>query len=318
MLTAWIFTFIVGVGLIVWGAEAFADNLGEASVELGVSSFALALLLAGAEPEELATVVTAALKHSPGLAFGDVIGANVTACLVALGVGAIVAPLSFRGSALLYGILALPLGALGAWASWNGHVTRSIGLLLVASYAAYVALIWRLERKPPALGEVEEIEEARRRARRGTSRIGRTLGFVLAGVAAMIVGAGLLVESVQRFAAGEALEMRLGLSVVGFATGFELIVVAWSTARRGATEAAVAAVVGSFAYNATMTLGAGALASPLRISDAAALHVPWIFMVGALTLALGLSLRAREIGRVGGLILLAAYACFVGMVFWLG
>jgi hypothetical protein len=46
-------------------------------VALRVSSFALALLLAGAEPEELATGVAASLRHAPGVAFGDVIGANV-------------------------------------------------------------------------------------------------------------------------------------------------------------------------------------------------------------------------------------------------
>ena len=31
---------------------------------------------------------------------------------------------------------------------------------------------------------------------------------------------------------------------------------AWSSARRGISDAVVAAVIGSFAYNATMTLGA--------------------------------------------------------------
>jgi hypothetical protein len=46
---------VVGVGGIVWGAETFAEHLAPAAVALGVSSFALAMLLAGAEPEELAT-----------------------------------------------------------------------------------------------------------------------------------------------------------------------------------------------------------------------------------------------------------------------
>jgi cation:H+ antiporter len=60
-----------------------------------VSTFTLALLLAGAEPAELATGVAASLRHAPAFAFGDVVGANVAMCLVALGVGALVAPLPF-------------------------------------------------------------------------------------------------------------------------------------------------------------------------------------------------------------------------------
>lgn len=96
MVVLWLLAFAAGVALIVWGAEAFAEHLGRASVRLGVSSFALALLLAGAEPEELATAVAGSLRGSPGIALGDVVGANVAICLVALCVGAWVTPLPFR------------------------------------------------------------------------------------------------------------------------------------------------------------------------------------------------------------------------------
>ena len=92
----WLLAFVAGVALIVRGSETFAEHLGTASARLGLSSLALALLLAGAEPEELATVIAAALHGSPGIAYGDLIGANVAMCLVALGVGAVIAPLPFR------------------------------------------------------------------------------------------------------------------------------------------------------------------------------------------------------------------------------
>lgn len=122
-------TFAAGVALIVWGAETFAEHLGRASVRLGVSSFALALLLAGAEPEELATAVVASLRGSPGIALGDVVGANVTICLVALGVGAWIAPLPFRAQVMRYTLFGLPLGAIGAWFAWDGMVGRSEGAI---------------------------------------------------------------------------------------------------------------------------------------------------------------------------------------------
>jgi cation:H+ antiporter len=66
----------------------------------------------------------------------------------------------------------------------------------------------------------------------------------------------------------------LSLTVVGFATAFELVGLAWSTARRGVPEAAVAAVMGSFVYNVTMTLGAAAVVRPLTVLDATLLHFP--------------------------------------------
>jgi cation:H+ antiporter len=106
----------------------------------------------------------------------------------------------------------------------------------------------------------------------------------------------------------------LGLTVVGFATAFELVALAWSSARRGITPAVVAAVVGSYTYNATMTLGAGALARPLQITDAAALHGPWLAMLASLVLVLILALPARRLDRRAGVMLVAAYALFVALV----
>lgn len=313
MIILWLAAFLAGVALIVWGAEAFAEHLGVASVRLGVSSFALALLLAGAEPEELATVVVAALRGSPGIALGDVIGANIAICLVALGVGAWIAPLPFRIGVMRYAMLGLPLGAVAAAIAWNGAVSRAEGALLVALYVAYVAAIWIIERRPPALGEVGELDEAREAAEAGKvpARIGRELMIVVAGVAAMAVGASLLVEAVQRITDIEATQTMLGLTLVGFATGFELVVLAWSAARRGISEAVVAGVVGSFAYNVTMTLGAGALAHPLIVVDAASLHIPWLVMLASLSLVILLAAPRGMLGRGAGVVLLAAYPFFV-------
>lgn len=99
--------------------------------------------------------------------------------------------------------------------------------MLVALYALYVAAIWLAERHPPALGEVGELAEAREAAEAGgRRRVGRDLALVLAGVIAMAGGATLLVEAVQRLSGVEATQTRLGLTLVGFATGFELVVLA--------------------------------------------------------------------------------------------
>jgi cation:H+ antiporter len=302
---AWLVLAALGVAAIVWGAETFAEHLATASTRLGVSAFALAVLLAGAEPEELATAVTASLRGAPAIALGDVIGANVVVALVALGVGALVAPLPFDRRVRRYALAGLPAGALAAWAAWDGEVSRPEGLLLVAAYLAFIGGIWALERQPPALGEVGELDEDH-----AAGRVGRELLLVLAGVAAMAVGAVALVEGIRRISDVESTQRGLGLVVVGFATGFELVVLAWSAARRGITSAVVAGVVGSFTYNVTMTLGAGALARPLRVEDAAALHLPWLLMLVALAIPLLLS-RRGQLDRRAGWLLLACYPAFV-------
>ncbi len=117
-------------------------------------------------------------------------------------------------------------------------------------------------------------------------------------------------ERVALTSIGASGGLTLAKGVVGFATGFELVVLAWSASRRGITSAVVAGVVGSFTYNVTMTLGAGALARPLRVADAGALHLPWVLMVASLAIPLVLSLGGR-LDRRAGWLLLACYPAFV-------
>jgi cation:H+ antiporter len=209
-------------------------------------------------------------------------------------------------------LLGLPLGAISAWFAWDGNVTRTEGAVLVLLYFAYVAMIWIIERKPPTLGETEEIEEAVEAVRADhPKRLGPEILLVLAGIAAMAIGSMVLVEGTRRLAPTESGQATLGLTLVGFATGFELVVLAWSTARRGASEAAIAAVVGSFAYNTTMTLGAAAVIHPLALHQAVQMHVPFVLMLASLGLVIALALRRRELGRSIGATLLVSYGMFV-------
>jgi cation:H+ antiporter len=300
---------LAGVGAIVWGAEAFAENLAVAASRLGVTAFALGLLLAGAEPEELATAVAATARGAPAIAFGDAVGANVTICLVAVGVGAVVAPLPFGTRVLRYGVLALPLGAAAVAFAWDGAVGRTEGGVLVAGYVAYVAAIWAAERRPPSLGETGELAEAA--AAPAGRRVGREIAVVLAGLAAMVVGATLLVDAVRDLVDVEADQVLISLTIVGFATGFELVVLAWSSARRGISEAVVAGVLGSYAYNATMTLGVAAVVRPLRVADATLLRPSLVVMLASLGVVLVLALRRRALGRAEGALLLGLYPVFV-------
>ncbi len=308
----WILVIIAGVGAIVWGAETFAKNLGEAAVRLQVSSFALALLLAGAEPEELATTIAASLKGAPAIAFGDVIGANIAICLVALGVGAVIAPLPFGKRVMRYAVLGLPIGVAAVGFIWDGKVQRLEGGILVILYIAYVVTIWLIEHKPPALGETEVLTEAAselaaEQPEKYQNKIGQELLLVVAGLGAMVIGSLLLVEAVRQITHVEETQTRLALTVVGFATAFELVMLCWSAARQGATEVVIAGVVGSFAYNVTMTLGAAALIRPLLIVDATLLHQPALLMLAALVLVILLATPGNELSKLAGGVLLIAY-----------
>lgn len=303
----WLAAMAAGTAAIVWGAERFAEHLADASKRLGVTAFALAILLAGAEPEELATVMTASARGVDGVAFGDVIGANAAIVTIALGVGAWMATIPFGRQVRRYAIGGLAAGLLAAVLMWDGEVGRTEGSVLVVSYVAFVGAIWISERRPPALGEAAELDEGLEDG----GRVGIDLVWVVAGLAALTVGSIMLVEGVRQITDIEQTQTRLGLTVVGFATAFELVVLAWSASRHGVTEAVIAGVVGSYAYNMSMSLGAGALVAPISIDDSGFLHAPLVAMLALMAAAILLARRHDRLDRRDAAVLLAGYPVFV-------
>ena len=303
----WLVAMAAGTASIVWGAERFAEHLADASKRLGITAFALAVLLAGAEPEELATVVTASARSVDGVAFGDVIGANAAIVTVALAIGAWIVVVPFGRMVRRYAIGGLAAGVFAAVFMWDGDVGRVEGAVLVASYVAFIAAIWLTERRPPAMGEAGELDEEVD----GGGRVGVDLVWVVAGLAALTVGSIVLVEGVRRLTGIEETQTRLGLTVVGFATAFELVVLAWSASRRGITEAVVAGVVGSYAYNMTMSLGVGALVAPISIDDRTLLHAPIVVMLSLMVVVIALAVRHDRLDRRDAVLLAVGYPIFV-------
>jgi cation:H+ antiporter len=300
--------------LLVAGAELFVDNAAGAARRLGVTVLAVGLLLAGAEPEELLTGILAALRDRPGLAAGDAVGANLTMLTAALGLAALARPLPFGRRVRAYAGLSAVAGLLALAALADGRVSRVEGALLVAGYASLVALVWWREREPPALGELAELGEGAEpgdgAAAEGRPPRSATLALLLAvaGIGVMLLGGNAAVAGAVRVvdALGQS-DTAVGLTLLALATTAELFALVWSAARRGATEIAVAGVVGSAAYNATATLGAAALARPLTVSGLG----PPAAVAAVLPLVIVALAWRGHLNRLAGAALVAGYVAFV-------
>src|SRR5438270_8055390 len=138
----------VSAVLLIVGAELFAENAGAASRGLRITVFAAAFLLAGAEPEEMITAAIASGRHHPGLAAGDVIGANLTMLTLVLGLAALARPLPFTGRVRGYAVWSALAGGLAVLSIAGGGIARWQGGLLLAAYLGGVALLWWRERQP--------------------------------------------------------------------------------------------------------------------------------------------------------------------------
>lgn len=295
---------LLAAGLLVAGAELFVENAAAAARRLGVTVLAVGVLLAGAEPEELLTAVLAAAQDRPGLAAGDALGANVTMLTGALGLAALVRPLPvgrrtrlYAGGSTVAGLLAL--------AALQGGISRLEGVLLLLAYVALVAAVWVKEKRPPSIGEMAEVEEAVAEDRAPVT----ALAVLLAGLVLMTAGGVAAVEGATRLVASTGTsDSAVGLTALALATTAELFAIVLAAARHGVEEVAVAAVVGSAAYNATATLGAAAL-----VTDLPSLTGPAV-LAAALPLVVVLASARGTLGRAAGAGLLASYAVFLVVV----
>jgi len=298
--------------LLVAGAELFVANAAGAARRLGVTVVAVGVLLAGAEPEELLTAIIAAVQDRPALAAGDAIGANVTMLTACLGLAALVRPLRLGRRVREYAVLAAAAGTLAAVVLLDGTVGTADGALLAVAYVGLVALVWWREKEPPALGELAEVEGDEDEVAEAAVRPpALALLLALVGVGLMLGGGDLAVRGAVRVveAIGRT-DSAVGLTILALATTAELFALVLAAARRDVPEIAVAGVVGSAVYNATLTLGAAALVRPLPVPDV----LPSAVAAALLPLAvLALAPRGR-LGRPAGALLLAAYATFVVLV----
>jgi cation:H+ antiporter len=300
---------LLAAGLLVGGAELFVENAAAAARRLGLTLIAVGILLAGAEPEELITGVLASGAGHPGLAAGDALGANVTMLTATLGLAALLRPVPIGHRVRVYAVLSSVAGLIAVAVVAGGHVSRVEGALLVASYVVLIAVVWRRERQPPSIGELAELEEDGDDEARSP---GVALLLLLVGVALMASGGKAAVEGATRLVAdlGQT-DTAIGLTVLALATTAELFALVLTAVRHDVGEVAVAGIVGSAAYNATLTLGAAALVRPLDTGPVLAPAVA----AAVLPLLVVLLARGGAVRRPGGALLVVAYASYVVLVF---
>ncbi len=242
---------MIGVGAIVWGAERFAEHLACAATRLGVSTPSRSRCCSPVPNQKSSPPPSPPLcgvrpqSHS-------VTSSAPTSPPVSLPSGSVRWSRPSRSGPGSYATQCSACPSAQPQSRWHG-MAGSTGSKAPSSspYTPPTSPSSGSPSATPAFGETAEVEEA---AEQRSSRVGKELAYVLAGLAAMVVGATLLVDGIRDLVDAEAAQIKLSLTIVGFATGFELVVLAWSSARRRISDAVVAGVVGSYAYNATMTL----------------------------------------------------------------
>jgi cation:H+ antiporter len=290
--------FLLGLVLVVSGAELFFDGLLAAAARWRASPFALTVLVSGLELENLAAGIALNAKGLEGAAAGTFLGGTTFLALAASGLAALIAPIR---TGLPRAVLAwtaaapLPLLALGL----DGRLTRLDGVLLIAWFCA--AMVGLVRRGCSVLGG------APAKARRGPLlRLG-------GGLALLTLGGDVLGEGLRRVVSHlDVSGTLLGNTVVAAGVEGEEVARSVVPSRRGRGDLALANIAGTIVHFAALNAGVIALVRPLSLnSDSLHLHLP--VAVGATALLSALIGLRSGLGRGEGALLVTLYCAYVAL-----
>lgn len=303
---------VIGGEALVRGATLLARRLGVAPAVIGLTVVAV-----GTSVPELVVAVLAALRGAPDLAVGNVIGSNLVNLTGALGIAALVAPLSVRGQAIklewpvLFLATAVTLACLR-----DAHLDRLEGFVLVAGLIAFISWTVVIARRNITPDEQSDLVEvvAKRMSLLLRFPGSMTALLVLGGVGALVLGGQWVVDGAVALARDIGMSDRvIGLTIVAIGTGLPELVTSVVAAVRRESDIAVANMIGSSIFNLLGILGASALIQPITFDPAlAGTDLLWLL---AVTIGIWPILHTgRTITRAEGGIMVTTYAVYVTLL----
>jgi cation:H+ antiporter len=134
--------FLVGLGLVVGGADLLVNAAISIAGQFGVSDtvIGLTVVAVGTSVPELVTSAVAAWRRQGDIALGNVLGSNIYNILFIGGLTGVIAPTTVPASIMAFDLWALVAVMLVVmvFAFSGGRLSRKEGFVLVAAYVAYV------------------------------------------------------------------------------------------------------------------------------------------------------------------------------------
>ncbi|MBC2778447.1 calcium/sodium antiporter [Parasphingopyxis marina] len=306
---------VAGFAILVVGGELLVRGAVQLAARARVSPLLVGIVIIGfgTSMPELVTSVRAAIAGAPGIAWGNVVGSNLINTLAILGVAALIGPFAVAGKGVWRdGVMALGATALLYALAQFGSVGRWAGAALLALLVGYLLLAYFQERGHPETNSAaldkaaahEELEDFDGEVRTPWPV---ALLMVLAGLALLIIGGGMLVHgSVALARVAGISETVIGLTIVAFGTSAPELVTAAVAAWRRHGALAFGNVIGSNLYNILGIGGFTAIVAPHSV-PAELLPVEFPVLLASAFAVLVIAAWRGRFGRLAGAILLGGY-----------
>lgn len=271
---------VVGVVLVLWGADRLTEGAVAVAERLRVPQIVIGLTIVslGTSMPELCVSVVSALKGTPDLAVGNVVGSNIFNALLIVGVAALVAPMTILRSTVFKDVpCALVASVVLLMMCQNDWViTRLDGAILFVFFLVFMRLTIKgatsAQPAPQAAqGETTQGQTAQEAAADEASAKQPMKGWLaglwmVVGLAALIGGSNLFVGGATEVArALNVSDAVIGLTIVAGGTSLPELATSVVAAKKGNSGIAIGNVLGSNVLNILFILGLTGMISPMHI-----------------------------------------------------
>ena len=338
LLVMWIALLIVGLVLLVKGADWFVDGSAGIAHKAKIPPLIIGLTVVafGTSAPELAVSVTGAIQGSTDIAVGNVVGSNIANILLILGVASLIRKLPVQRNSLtldlpvllVSGALLIGLGV------WGYQIVWWEGLILLGVLVAYMTILLVRAKKelkaqklaPPEQKPLEspekeqKSEKPRNKVKLWFERMQEKLWFciILALVGlGMVVGGGVLFVDGAKYIAVKlgASERVIGLTVVAIGTSLPELVTSIVAVAKKETDIAVGNIIGSNIFNILLIAGAASLFHPLAFTVKGNLVDALVAFGASVLLYIFALFDKRRLGIPAGVVFLSFYIAYYVYLF---
>ncbi len=282
-----ILMIIGGIVVVLWGADRLTDGAVGIAERLRMPQIVIGLTIVavGTSMPEFCVSLVSALKGTPDLAVGNVVGSNVFNALLIVGITAMVAPMTILKTTVRKDIpFAIIASVTMAFMCIDGNISRIDAIVLFALFLYFMVVTVRG-------AKVSDSEETPQKAPMG---IWKAIGLIVLGLACLVGGSNVFVTGATDVAQSLGVSQAvIGLTVVAMGTSLPELATSVVSARKGNSGIAIGNVLGSNVFNILMILGITGIISPMNIQGitladlfmmAGSVMLLWLFSFTKLTI----------------------------------
>ena len=323
---------VLGVIIVLKGADWLTDGAVNIATRFGVSQMVIGLTIVamGTSMPEFCVSMVSALKGTPDLAVGNVVGSNTLNTLLIVGCSALVAPIMVKRSSVKRDIpFAVVASLLMLLFCLDGAIGRVDAAVLFAGFCLFMFVTLKYAKTTDehsaavatsgaamataaaASTSVSETPTSQNSAPEASvASMLKAVVMLVVGLLCLIAGSNMFVDNASFVASSLGVsDAVIGLTIVAGGTSLPELATSMVSAKKGNSDIAIGNVIGSNVFNILMIIGITGLVKPMHIAGITTLDL--IMMLASMLLMWFFCRTTYKVKRWEGAVLTIVYLAYL-------